>query len=126
MFLRYFTKIFDYVNSLVCPRSPFPTDEPRLDMATLARLLLLLPAILLLCGFVWVLIVLSALEGFVRVCISSVGGIAKCMVQVYSLIRMLWNTRFSSAYRRRFLIGRRLPHGSIEQDALWDRWLDGY
>ena len=62
MFLRYFTKIFDYVNSLVCPRSPLPTDEPRLDMATLARLLLLLPAILLLCGFVWVLIVLSALD----------------------------------------------------------------
>jgi hypothetical protein len=95
-------------------------------MAALARLLILLPALLLLCGFVWVLIVLSALEGFVRVCVSSVGGIAKRMVQGYSLIRMLWSNRFNSAYRRRFMIGRRPPQGSIEQDALWDRWLDGY
>jgi hypothetical protein len=115
MLLRYFTKIFDYVNSLVCPRSPFPTDEPRLDLATLARLLILLPALVLLCGFVWVLIVLSALEGFVRVCVSSVGGIATLLVRCYSLIRMLCTKLIN-----RFMIGPRC----IEEHALWDRWLD--
>jgi hypothetical protein len=125
MILRYFTRTFDYVNSLISPRSPSPTDEPRLDPATLARLLILLPALLVLCGLVWVLIVLSALEGFVRACTRSVAGIARGMVRGYSLIRRLWNYRFNTAYGRRFRSGRR-PHASIEQEALWDRWLDGY
>ena len=126
MIMEFFTVIFDYVNSLVCPESPSPKDEPRLDLALLARLLILLPALLFLCFFVWVLIFFYSFESFVRICVFVVRGIAKRMVRGYAVSRMLWNNLANSAYGSRFMVGRRLPHGSIEQHALWDQWLDGY
>jgi hypothetical protein len=122
MIWEYFTIIFDYVNSLVCPDSPYPTDQPRLDLVTLARLLVFFPAILFLCCFVWLLILIYGCDAFVRVCVSSIWEIAKWFVRCYSL-----PCRWANWVRRRsFLICRGLPHASVQQHTLWDRWLDGY
>jgi hypothetical protein len=116
---RYLTRVLDYVNCFVFDHSPFPTDEPRLDVATLARLLIVVPVLLLLCCLLWVLIVSSAIEWFVRVCVSAVMEIPGSIVLGFLLIGRLCHNCL------RFMIRRRSTIGSIEQHALWDRWLDG-
>jgi hypothetical protein len=116
MIFRLFVLIFDFVHALIYPESPFPADEHRFEMAAFVRLLIFLPAILLLCCFAWVVIFLAVIEFFVRFCISLVKETASRIVRGCSLIRTLW--LYSAS-------GRRLTDQSIEGHALWDRWVDG-
>src|SRR5271157_3676113 len=68
----YWTRVLDYVKHFVFGDPLFATDEPRPDAATLARLLIVCPVLLLGCCLLWVWIVLSAIEWFVRFCVSAV------------------------------------------------------
>jgi hypothetical protein len=67
----------------------------------------------------WVWIVLSAIEWFVRFCVSAVIELAGAIVRGLSLVGGLCYQFIG------IMIGRRSTIGSIEQHALWDRWLDG-
>jgi hypothetical protein len=116
---RYLTGVLDYVKHFVFDDSFFPTDEPRLDVAALARLLIVGPILLLLCCLLWVLIVLSGIEWFVRLCVSAVIKIPRSIVRGFLMIGRLCHNCL------RFVIGRRSTIESIEDHALWDRWLDG-
>jgi hypothetical protein len=116
---RYWTGVLDYVKRFVFGDPLFVTDEPRPDAATLARLFIVCPILLLGCCLLWVWIVLSAIEWFVRACVSAVIKLAGAIVRGFSLIGRLCCQFFGMS------IGRRSTIGSIEQHALWDRWLDG-
>jgi hypothetical protein len=86
-------------------------------MARFVRVLIFLPEILLLCCFAWaVLFSFFFIEFFVRFCVWLVKDIASLIVGGWALNRTLWLNSAS---------GRRLRNPSIEQHALWDRWLDG-
>jgi hypothetical protein len=117
--LRYVTGILDYVKHFVFDDSFFCTDETRLDVAALARLLIVGPILLLLCCLLWVFIVLSGIEWFVRLCVSAVLTIPRSLVRGSLLIGRLCHKCF------RIIIRRRSTIESIEDHALWDRWLDG-
>ena len=115
----YWTAVLDYVKRFVFGDQLFVTDEPRPDVTTLARLLIVCPILLLGCCLLWVWIVLSAIEWFVRFCVSAVIELAGSIVRGLSLVGGLCYQFFG------IMIGRRSTIGSIEQHALWDRWLDG-
>jgi hypothetical protein len=111
--------VLDYVKRFVIGDQLFVTDEPRPDVAMLARLLIVCPILLLGCCLLWVGIVLSAIEWIVRFCVSAVIELAGSIVRGFSLIGRLCGHFFG------IIIGGRSAIGSIEQHALWDRWLDG-
>jgi hypothetical protein len=113
------TRLLEEVRHFVFGDSVFPTDEPRPDAAMLVRLLIAGPILLLLCCLFWVLIVLSGIEWFIRVCVSAVVEIPRSIVRGFLLIVRLCRDC------RRVVTGRRSTFESTEQHALWDRWLDG-
>jgi hypothetical protein len=115
MIFRFFIHILDSVYDIIWTDSHLST-EPRFEVATFVRLLIFLPVILFLCCFAWVVIFISIVEIFIRLCISLVKETASLIVSGRSLIRMLWLNSAS---------GRILRNQSIEGHALWDRWLDG-
>jgi hypothetical protein len=115
----YWTGVLCNVKRFVFGDPVFVTDEPRPDAATLARLLIVCPILLLGCCVLWVCIVLSAIEWFVRYCVLAVIELSGVIVRGFSLIGRLCYHFFG------IIIGRRSTIASIEQHALWDRWLDG-
>ena len=115
----YWTKVLDSVKRFVFGNSLFVTDEPRPDVAMLARLLIVSPILLLGCCLLWVLLVLSAIELVIRFCVSAVIELARAIVRTFALIGRRCYHFFG------IISGRRSTIGSIEQHALWDRWLDG-
>jgi hypothetical protein len=115
----YWTGVLDYLKRFVFGDPVFVTDEPRPDVATLARLLIVCPILLLGCCLLGVWIVLSAIEWFVRFCFSAVIELPGSIVRGFSLIGRLCYQFFG------MIAGRRSTIGSIEQHVLWDRWLDG-
>jgi hypothetical protein len=116
MIYRLFVLIFDVVHEIIYPVSHLPTNETRFEIATFVRLLIFLPVILFLCCFAWVLMLLSVIEFFGRLSIWLINETASLIVRGFSLIRTLW---VNLAY------GSRVRNQSIDQHALWDRWLDG-
>jgi hypothetical protein len=112
----YWTGVLDRVKRFVFGDSVFLAEEPRPDAAMLARLLIVSPILLLGCFLLWVGIVLSAMEWFVRVCDSAVVELARAIVRGASFI----GRHFFG-----MINGRTSTIGSNEQHALWDRWLDG-
>ena len=115
----YLTRIIAYVKHFVFDDPSSPTEEPRLDVALLARLLIAGPILLLLCCLFWVLIVLTFIEWFIRGCVSALIQIPKSIVRGFLVTGRLCLSCF------RFMFGRISTLESIEDHALWDRWLDG-
>ena len=69
--------LLEDVKEFVLGDSVLLTDDPRPDVAVLARLLVAGPIFMLLCCLFWILIVLSGVELVIRVCASAVIAIPK-------------------------------------------------
>jgi hypothetical protein len=116
---RAIAGLLEDVKEFVLGDSVLLTDDPRPDVAVLARLLVAGPIFMLLCCLFWILIVLSGVEFVIRVCASAVIEIPKLMVWGFLLIGRLCRDSC------RVVTGRRSTLDSTQPHPLWDRWLDG-
>ena len=75
--------------------------------------------------FVWILIFFTLIYAYLPLFHALLNWVCHSVVKVHMLIRIQCNDHVNSENGSRFLIGRRVANASIEERALWDRWLDG-
>ena len=122
MILELIVKASESVDALTSSSSP----SKKVQLPAVVEVLLRLIIFLCFCCFVWGLIFLTAAVGISRCCLFCLKWVVNRVVQISAFMRICWSDWVDAENFGTVTICRMPSNVSVEQHALWDRWLDGY